>query len=79
MRQQQKVSRISLVLQACINSCIVVFLAQTPELNKLLALFPRLNYYYCSSCLQVNGYNTFGKASSNILVLLGFCTFLISS
>lgn len=54
-------------------------LAQTLQLNKLLALFPRLNYYGCSPCLQVNEYNTFGEASSNIFVLWGFCTFLISS
>lgn len=79
VRQRQKVSRISLVPQTCINSCIVVVLAQALQLNKLLALFPRLNYYRCSPCLQVNEYNTFGEASSNVFVVLGFCTFLISS
>lgn len=77
--QQQKVSGISLVPQTCINSCIVVVLAQALQLNKLLALFPRLNYCCCSPCLQVNEYNTFGEASSNIFVLLGFCTLLVSS
>lgn len=79
IRPQQKVSRISLVVQTCINSCIVVVLAPTLQLKNLLAPFPGLNYYHCSPCLQVNEHNTFGEASSNVFVLLGFCTFLVSS